>query len=172
MLPNGPLRQAKPGLQQALLSSCRPLSRAAKRPGHRPQRPQNLRGVSGFRSAHQLLRCRYQQEVVFLTNNFVLPALTIAQLYKLPLADGTVLQMDQAAPPHQGILRYLRERREDPNLDCHKRLLACRHHQEGAQTGPQSQRNLANSQHFAFPESSYRPSTYSICCEKPNMGIP
>jgi len=34
--------------------------------------------------------------------------------------------MDQAAPPHQGLLRHQRERREDANLDRRLRLrLGC-----------------------------------------------
>jgi hypothetical protein len=33
------------------------------------------------------------------------------------LAGGSVLQMDQAAPAHQGLLRHQREYRENPNLD-------------------------------------------------------
>ncbi len=39
---------------------------------------------------------------MFLTNNLRLPALTIARSITLPLAGRTVLQMDQAAPAHQG----------------------------------------------------------------------
>ncbi len=39
----------------------------------------------------------------FLTNNFVLPALTIARIYKSRWQSGTVLQMDQAASANQGI---------------------------------------------------------------------
>ncbi len=35
--------------------------------------------------------------LVFLTNNFALPALTIALLYKAPLESGVVLQMDQSS---------------------------------------------------------------------------
>ena len=43
------------------------------------------------------------------------------------MAGRTVLQMDQAAPPHQGLLRHQRERRQDPNLDRHLSLCPRRH---------------------------------------------
>ena len=43
------------------------------------------------------------KRLVFLTNNFMLPALTIAALYKAALASGAVFQMDQAAFAHQAI---------------------------------------------------------------------
>ena len=53
----------------------------------------------------------------FLTNNFTLPALTIAQIYKSRWQIELFFQVDQAAPANQGVLRHQRERSEDPNLD-------------------------------------------------------
>jgi hypothetical protein len=54
------------------------------------------------------------KSLVFLTNNFALPALTIALALQGPLEGGVVLQMDQAAPAHQTLLRHQRQRGEDP----------------------------------------------------------
>jgi len=51
----------------------------------------------------------------------------------LPLAGRAFLQMDQAAPPHQGVLRNFRERGEDTNLDRHLGLRPRRHRQEAAE---------------------------------------
>ena len=68
--------------------------------------------------------------LVFLTNNWALPASTIARALSMPLASRAVLQMDQAAPAHQILLRHLRERRADANLDRGLRLRARRHHQD------------------------------------------
>jgi hypothetical protein len=48
----------------------------------------------------------------------------------MPLAGRTVLQMDQAASAHQGILRDFRKRSEDANLDRHFGLRPRRHRQE------------------------------------------
>ena len=48
------------------------------------------------------------------------------------LADRAVLQVDQAASAHQGVLRHERERGEDANLDRGLGLRAGRHRQEAA----------------------------------------
>jgi len=69
----------------------------------------------------RLRRIRYRdaegRRLVFLTNHMTLPPLTICELYRSRLASRIVLQVDQAAPAHQTLLRHLRERREDPGLD-------------------------------------------------------
>ncbi len=54
-----------------------------------------------------------------------------------PLAGGTILQVDQAAPPHQVFLWHQRERSEDPNLDRRLRLRAGRHRSQALGPGDQ-----------------------------------
>jgi hypothetical protein len=73
--------------------------------------------------------------LVFLTNQFGLPATTIGALYKMPLASRTVLQMDQTASPDQTLLRDIRKCRKDPNLDRRLSLRPRRHRQEAACLG-------------------------------------
>ena len=78
--------------------------------------------------------------LVLLTNHFSLPATTIAALYKArwqvsTLAGRVVLQMDQAAPAYQEVLRYLRERGEDANLDRGVGVRTHRDHQKTLETG-------------------------------------
>jgi hypothetical protein len=51
-----------------------------------------------------------------------------------PLAGGVGLQVDQAAPANQGLLRHQRERGKNPNLDCRVGLRAGRHRSEAART--------------------------------------
>ncbi len=92
--------------------------------------------LSGFYSAkaypEHLRRVRFKdpesgKTLVFLTNNTLLPALTIAALYKSRW-QVELLQVDQAAPAHQAIPGHQRERGEDANLvrrghlrvDCHR----------------------------------------------------
>jgi hypothetical protein len=53
----------------------------------------------------------------------------------VPMAGGTVLQVDQTAPTHQTLLWDFRERRADPNLDRHQRLRAGGDHQEETSPG-------------------------------------
>ena len=75
--------------------------------------------LNGFYSAkdypEHLRRIRFKdpesgKTLVFLTNNTVLPALTIAASVQEPLAGRAVLQVDQAAPAHQAILAPARTR--------------------------------------------------------------
>ena len=54
----------------------------------------------------------------FLTNHFAVSAPTVAELLSLPLAGGAVLQVDQAALAHQGILWNVGERGQDSDMDC------------------------------------------------------
>ena len=51
--------------------------------------------------------------LVFITNNFSLPAATNLRALQKPLAGGTLLQVDQAASSDQAVLRHVGERGED-----------------------------------------------------------
>src|SRR5271168_2354194 len=53
----------------------------------------------------------------------------------MPMAGGTVLQVDQAALAHQALLRHFGKRRADANLDRHQRLRAGGNHQEETSSG-------------------------------------
>jgi len=86
--------------------------------------------------ADSIPRRGHDRFLVFLTNNFDLPALTIARLYKARW-QVELFSSDQAAPSNQGILRDKPECREDfksglpiHNLPCFiaslKRSSACR----------------------------------------------
>ena len=90
------------------------------------------------------------KRLVFLTNNFALDALTIAKLYK---AGGTVLQMDQAAPAHQGVLRHQRKRRQIANLDRRLGLRPRRHRQKTPRASRQPLRNSTNPQPHPLREN-------------------
>ena len=76
------------------------------------------------------------------------------------LAGGTVLQMDQAAPADQGLLRHQRERGEDPNLDRGVGVRAGGDRAQTAGTGGQPVPDSTDSQPHAFRENAHfmRPS--------------
>ena len=73
--------------------------------------------------------------LVFITNNFSLPAATICALYKSRWQVGTLLQVDQAASSDQAVLRHVGERGEDADLDCRLGLRPRRHRQEAPRPG-------------------------------------
>jgi Transposase DDE domain len=57
------------------------------------------------------------KRLVFLTNNFALPAPTITQLYRLRWRVELFFQVDQTASANQGVLRHSRECSDDANPD-------------------------------------------------------
>jgi Domain of unknown function (DUF4372)/Transposase DDE domain len=89
----------------------------------------------------------------FLTNNFALPALTIAQIYKQRW-QVELFQMDQAAPADQGLLRHQRERGENANLDRGVGLCAGGDRAQTAGAGGQSVPDSTDSQPHALRENA------------------
>jgi hypothetical protein len=87
------------------------------------------------------------KNLVFLTNNFLLPAFTIAQLYKQRWQVG-LFQVDQTAPAHQEFFRYFGERRKDPDLDRHLCLPGRGDHQKTAEYTGKSLHNFTGFERF------------------------
>src|SRR5262249_32500455 len=53
----------------------------------------------------------------------------------VPMAGGVVLQVDQATPADQTLLRHLGKRGADANMDCHQRLRIGGDHQKATSPG-------------------------------------
>ena len=68
--------------QTPLLYACRQINRYPMRSDCYPQRPLCEKGLSGKNSPYPLLDSKNNKTFVFLTNNFTLPAITIADLYR------------------------------------------------------------------------------------------
>ena len=103
-----------------------------------------------------------QRRLVSLTNNFELPALTIAKLYKRRWQVGLYLQVGQRAPQDQRLLRHFRERGEDSGWDCYIRICARRNRQEKAPPGPEPPHYSTDSERNRFREITYSTSTYRL----------
>ena len=86
-------------------------------------------------ATHPLSRSRDQQEPGVPDQPVCLASTDYLRLVPVPMAGGTVLQVDQAAPAHQAFLRHLRERCADANLDRHQRLCPGGDHQEATSIG-------------------------------------
>ena len=89
--------------------------------------------ISRSAPSHQVHRSEDPQASRILDQPIWLARIEHRRFVSLPLAGGALLQVDQAAPTHQGILRNLRERGEDANLDRHLGLRPRRHRQEAAE---------------------------------------
>ena len=111
------------------------LDRHHLRPDHLPGRLSTpVRITPNF-----LRRIRFKdpesgKTLVFITNNFSLPAATICALYKSRWQVELFLQVDQAASSDQAVLRHVGERGEDADLDCRLGLRPLRHRQEAPRT--------------------------------------
>ena len=110
--------------------------------------PDSLRRVSYFDAATN-------KRLKFLTNNFALPALTIAEIYRSRWQGGAVLQVDQAALADQEVLRHQRERREDPDLDRRLGVRAGGDRAQEVGSGGESLPNPTDSQRYAFRENAH-----------------
>src|SRR4029434_6964104 len=78
-------------------------------------------------------RPRHRQAAGVSHQQFYLAGIHHHRALSLPVASRVVFQMDQAASSYQSLLRHLRERRQNPNLDCRLGLRARRHRQEATQ---------------------------------------
>lgn len=75
-------RKSQYQMSKNLFSSSRSVNRPPVRSDNHAYRILFVKRLSKQIETHQILRCRNRQNFVFLTNNFSLPALTIAQLYR------------------------------------------------------------------------------------------
>jgi hypothetical protein len=73
--------------------------------------------------------------LVFLTNNFALPAMVIALLYKLRWRVELFFKWNQTEPSNQALLRHERQRREDASVDRRLRLCFGRDRPQGTRVG-------------------------------------
>jgi hypothetical protein len=90
----------------------------------------------------------------FLTNNFVLPAITIAKVYKSRWQAELFFKWIKQHLRIKAFLRHQRERREDSDLDRRLDLRARGHHSQAV--GPRSQPlpNSTDSQRYSFRENA------------------
>src|SRR6266513_1444199 len=125
-------RQTKLSVPPSLFPNCGPLKRSKKRPN---------RFTHGTAQSKDLSRPASKSQLLLRTNRSI-PGLFNQQLLHrsadgcgplpLPLANRTVLQMDQATPKNQTLLWHFTQQRQESNLDCRGRLRAHCHHQKEA----------------------------------------
>src|ERR1039457_1797760 len=82
---------------------------------------------------HQISRSEHCQTAHFHNQSIHLASTRPCQVVSVSLTVRTVLLIDPAAPAYQGVVRHLRERRRDANLDRPLGLRAGRHRQKAPQ---------------------------------------
>jgi hypothetical protein len=116
--------------------------------------------VSRCPAARKLLRRGDQQAAEIPDQQFCAPRTDHRANLQVSLAGGTVLQMDQAAPAHQSLLRDQRECGEDPDMDRGVGLCAGGNPTQAVEAAGQSLPNATDSERHAFRENAHfmRPS--------------
>jgi hypothetical protein len=110
----------------------------------------------------QLSRCDNQEAVqvshqqLHASGTYYRPDLQVA------MAGGVVLQVDQAAPPNQGLLRYQPERGKDPNLDRDLGLRVGGDHPQAPGTRCQPLPDSTDFERDAFRENAHFTGTSAI----------
>ena len=84
------------------------------------------------------------KNLVFLTNNFILPPLTYCTTISMPLADRAPFQMHKATPTNQVLLCNHGNRGQDSNLGCCVCVCARGHQQNTALPGGGSLHNFTD----------------------------
>ena len=118
--------QSRP-VDRAIGPSLRPDNPIARLPSPAPIPWSALRRIRFYDAESDL-------SLVFLTNNFELPALTVASIYRERWQIKVVLPLDQAAPAAARVLLHESERRTRSGLECHQRIPLGGDRQTG--TGP------------------------------------
>ena len=132
----------------------------AVRPGYHYQEFLCPEGLPGKASPDTLLR-QGQQQTTCVPDQQLHPACTDhSRVVPLPLADRTVLQMDQAALKDQGVLWHIRECRQDSDLDRHLGLCAGGNRQEIPENRQQSLYNPTGFECHTLREDANYTCTY------------
>lgn len=104
-------------MSKNLFSSYRPFNRSSVRPDHHANRILFAQRLPKQTTTRQILRYRNRQNSGFLDQQFLSSSTYYRSHVSLPMAGGTLFQMDQAKPAHQKFLWHFGERCQNSNLD-------------------------------------------------------
>lgn len=141
-------------LPPSLLPASGEIRRAAVRSDRRADRVLSLQILPGETPPNLLLRCDDRQQARVPHEQLHPAGAHHRPALQVPLADRDLLQVDQATPAHQELLRHLSQRGEGPDLDRHLRLRAGGHPEEEAQPDPGSLHNLADPERHPLRETA------------------
>jgi hypothetical protein len=141
------------------------------RPDNTAQWLLRIAGLSCCSSSSRLLRHRDEQKVHIFNKQLYTAGSDNCAALQVLLADRNFLQVEQAIPAYQDIFWHERERGKDSNLDCCQYLRLGSDCQERTPNRTEFGRNLANSQHCGFRESSCYTSTYKKYVAKRILSI-
>ena len=168
MIPDPPIilsRQKESGLLSKMLTSRGQKHRVAKRPDHQVNPPQNSNTLSNPTETNYVSGRRTTTNVCIPDQQLSTGCIDHLPTLQTPLADRTILQVDQAVLANQVVLQYVNQRCQDTSLDRNQCVCACSDYQKGTELGAFATRNTPNYLHPAFRENPAKTSTYgeSLC---------
>jgi DNA polymerase-4 len=108
--------------------------------------------LSGQTSPYSLSRYRYAETSDLSNQQFLAGRHNNRSTVQMQVADRTVLQVDQATPPHQGILRNFVQCSQDAAMDRNSNLCPDCHYQKTIEHRCASLQHIADSEHYSVRE--------------------
>lgn len=155
-----------------LFSSYRPLNRPSVRSDYHADRILFAQKIPKQTATRQILRYRDQQNLGISDQQFLSSGTHYHSVVSLPMAGGTLLQVDQAKPTHKKFLWHLGERSQNPNLDRCISIRPGHHTQKTTQYTSKSLHNSTNIECYGFRKNSVVTTTYRNNIGRGNLGFP
>jgi hypothetical protein len=111
------------------------------RPDNRVNGPKDFEILSGEASSYQILRQGKPKESYFPDQQFRAPTAYHSQTLQVPLAGGTIFQVDQTTSQNQEILWHIRKCSENSDMDRYIGICARGHYQKETPLGSNSIHN-------------------------------
>src|SRR5438552_1112278 len=146
--------QRQPEFSPPLFTSGRSPRWHSQRSNHRASRTKEFVALSHGATPSQLSFARNRSATGAFDQQLLDPSAERRRSLSLPLANRTLLQMDQTTSAHQEIFRYFNQQRQDANLDRRRGLCAGSDYQATARSGPQSLHNSTDLESHAVRENA------------------
>ena len=159
-------RQNQHQIQKTLLPSGRSGYRFSLRSNHFTHRQCFAKRLPWQAQTGQVPRCDNRQDLGIFNEQFQSACLNDSPVVSQSLASGTIFQMDQTESQNQKLLRYIRKRCEDPNLDSHLSVRSRCHHEKGTSSQREPLHNFTGVERFSFRKNANLSTNYRTEMQK------
>jgi len=149
----------------SIFSRCHSRGKIAWNPlrsNHHTHRRQLKERLPSAVEASQILRQKKRQDLQLSDQQLCHSSTDGSRPLSLPLAGRTLLQMDQATPENQIILRNIRECSEESNMDSHLSLCTGGDHKKAARHQNRALHNITDFKPDTIRENTSRSTAYEF----------
>ncbi len=129
------------------------------RPNRYPSGTEGQKGLSATPATYQVPRYRKQQRSGLYYQQLRFTCIDHRRALPLSLAGRAVLQVDQTASSYQTLLRHLRVRSKNTDMDCHLRIRPSRYREEKTQNRGFTLHNITDTESDSFRKNTTRSTT-------------